>query len=299
MKKVLLDTDIGSDIDNALCLAYLLAHPGCQLMGITTVSGESMRRAMLASVLCRVAGQDIPIFPGAERPLLTRSQQRRAPQAVALPHWDHQRDFPAAGSLDFMRDTIRANPGEVTLLCIGPLTNIALLFGYDPELPGMLDSLVLMSGLFMRRLGRLEPLEWNVRCDPYAAAMVYQRQVARHISIGADVTHEVSMSPETFRARCGAHALLKPVLDFAERAWLLERDLVFHDPLARTRALPSCSRQRGSPLWNPFKGLVLLGFRCGVWMVSREASFPSSLKSPPVGAALVLPPKGLAPLESL
>ena len=68
--KVLLDTDIGSDIDDAICLAYLLAKPECELLGITTVSGEPEKRAMLASAICRTAGRDIPIFPGAPLPLL-------------------------------------------------------------------------------------------------------------------------------------------------------------------------------------------------------------------------------------
>ena len=61
--KLLLDTDIGGDIDDAVCLAYLLAQPECELLGITTVSGEAEKRAMLASVLCKVAGKHIPIFP--------------------------------------------------------------------------------------------------------------------------------------------------------------------------------------------------------------------------------------------
>ena len=56
--KVLLDTDIGSDIDDAICLAYLLAKPECELLGITTVSGEPEKRAMLASAVCKAAGKE-------------------------------------------------------------------------------------------------------------------------------------------------------------------------------------------------------------------------------------------------
>ena len=56
-KKVLFDTDIGSDIDDAVALAYLLAQPQCDLLGITTVTGESVKRAELASALCSVAGR--------------------------------------------------------------------------------------------------------------------------------------------------------------------------------------------------------------------------------------------------
>ena len=63
--KIILDTDIGSDIDDAVCLAYLLAQPDCELLGITTVAGEAEARARMASALCKVAGKDVPIFPGA------------------------------------------------------------------------------------------------------------------------------------------------------------------------------------------------------------------------------------------
>ena len=87
--KVLLDTDIGSDIDDAVCLAYLLAQPKCELLGITTVGGEADKRAMLASALCQVAGKQVPIFPGTEEPLLVPQRQRQAPQATALGKWNH------------------------------------------------------------------------------------------------------------------------------------------------------------------------------------------------------------------
>lgn len=67
-KKILLDTDIGSDIDDAVCLAYLLQQPACELVGITTVTGEPVTRAMLASCLCRAAGKgDIPFIRAARR----------------------------------------------------------------------------------------------------------------------------------------------------------------------------------------------------------------------------------------
>ena len=63
--KILLDTDIGSDIDDAIALAYLLAQPQCELLGITTVTGEPEKRAMMASAQCKLAGRNIPIYPGA------------------------------------------------------------------------------------------------------------------------------------------------------------------------------------------------------------------------------------------
>ncbi len=62
-EKILLDTDIGTEVDDAITLAYLLANPEAELLGITTVTGEAYERAKLASVLCKIAGKDIPIYP--------------------------------------------------------------------------------------------------------------------------------------------------------------------------------------------------------------------------------------------
>lgn len=224
--KVILDTDIGSNIDDAVCLAYLLAQPACELLGITTVTGEPYLRAMLASSLCTIAAKDIPIYPGTDQPLLTPLRQPQAPQAAALTNWKHDTDFPHGQALAFLNHTIRAYPGEVILLGIGPLTNIALLFASQPDLPQLLKGLVIMSGQFVPP-GR----EWNVLNDPYAAAIVYRTNVPIHRSIGLAVTEQLRLPSSEFRARCTT-PLLRPVRDFAE-VWFQHQDMItFHDPLA-------------------------------------------------------------------
>jgi len=228
-EKIILDTDIGSDIDDAVCLAYLLAQPRCQLLGITTVSGQVEERARLASALCRHAGREIPILPGAEAPLLGPQRQPKAPQAQALSRWPHQERFPQGQAVEFLRQTIRANPGEVTLLAIGPLTNVALLFAADPEIPRLLKRLVLMCGVFALRRAPL--VEWNAGCDPHAAAMVYRAPVALHRSIGLDVTMQVQLETAQVRQRFQV-GLLQPVLDFAEIWFGHSPAITFHDPLA-------------------------------------------------------------------
>ncbi len=231
-EKLILDTDIGSDIDDAVCLAYLLAQPQCRLLGITTVSGEPEKRAMLASVLCKVAGQTVPIYPGAAQPLLIQQQQPSAPQSAALTKWDHDTTFPHGEAIEFLRHTIRAHPGEVTLLTIGPLTNIALLFAMDPEIPSLLKRLVLMCGVYTEHLPkRPTKVEWNARVDPHAAAIVYRAQPPVHRSLGLDVTTQVTMPAATVRKQFQT-TLLLPVLDFAE-VWFQKADTItFHDPLA-------------------------------------------------------------------
>ncbi|MAS38178.1 MAG: nucleoside hydrolase [Anaerolineaceae bacterium] len=227
--KVLLDTDIGSDIDDAICLAYLLAHPDCELLGITTVTGEGIQRAQLASALCRLAGVEVPIYVGAQSPLLIDQRQPHAPQAAALENWPHETDFPQGQAVQFLQRTIRENPGEVVLLTIGPLTNAALLFATDPEIPALLKGMVLMGGSFWS--GERDGLEWNIILDPHASAMTYRARPPYMRSIGLDVTTQVQMHAGAVRERFQS-GLLRPVLDFAE-VWFKQREVItFHDPLA-------------------------------------------------------------------
>ena len=117
MKKVLLDFDIGTEIDDAIALAYLLANPECELVGITTSCGESIKRAEMASVLCRAAGKKVPIHAGCERPLLIPQMETTAPQAAILPHYEHDTGFAPNTAIPFMQKVIRENPG-----CSSPWT---------------------------------------------------------------------------------------------------------------------------------------------------------------------------------
>ncbi|HOM27598.1 MAG TPA: nucleoside hydrolase, partial [bacterium] len=75
-EKILLDTDIGSDIDDAICLSYLLSNPFCQILGITTVTGESEKRSMMASYLIEKSEKNIPVYPGCEKPIIGEQKQK-------------------------------------------------------------------------------------------------------------------------------------------------------------------------------------------------------------------------------
>ena len=249
-EKILLDTDIGSDIDDAACLAYLLANPDCELVGVTTVSGEPINRAKLVSAICHRANRkEIPIYPGIEYPLFTEQKQPKVPQIEALCAWEHKKIFPEHEAVNFMQRTIRENPGEITLLGIGPLTNIAALFIVDPEIPELLKRLVIMGGLFSEEGTSTEPVEWNILCDPYAAKIVYEKSVNIHRSVGANVTRKkVVMQADEVRRRFSQIDLLQPVLDFAE-VWFKERvnRITFHDPLAAATIFDDkiCSYKKG------------------------------------------------------
>ncbi|MGE5221719.1 MAG: nucleoside hydrolase [Omnitrophica WOR_2 bacterium] len=244
--KILLDTDIGSDIDDAVCLAYLLSNPDCELMGITTVTGEPERRAMLASALCKVAGKNIPIYPGRSEPLLIPQKQPQAPQANALERWDHEESFPKGKAITFLQDCIRAYPNEIVLLSIGPLSNVGALFAMDQEIPSLLKGLVSMCGVFTNRMPGVGPREWNAEGDPHATAIVYHAPLNTHRSIGLDVTCQVTMPAQEVERRFQVR-LLRPVLDFA-RVWFQNYDAItFHDPLAAATIFDDqiCHFERG------------------------------------------------------
>ena len=151
--------------------------------------------------------------------------------SAALCEWDRRSDFAAGTAIEFLRETIRAHPGEVTLLAVGPLTNVGVLFATDPALPALLKRLVLMCGRFFRGTGG----EWNAGGDPHATAIAYgngcQSRPPRHVSFGLDVTTRCTMDADACREKFAAKAL-QPVRDFAE-VWFRKRDRIcFHDPLA-------------------------------------------------------------------
>lgn len=231
VNKVLLDTDIGSDIDDVLCLTYLLNNPDCEILGITTVTGEPEKRARIARNLCHHANKSIPVISGRSVPLLISQHQPIAEQSVAINDWIDVAEDYSLDAIDFLRQSIRKYPHEVDLLAIGPLTNIALLFLIDPEISSLLKSLTMMCGCFFDYSLENVKVEWNALCDPQAAAIVYRTPVEKQYSIGLDVTQKVTMSAEEFR-EIFSNSRQSYVLDFAE-IWLKKENTVtFHDPLA-------------------------------------------------------------------
>lgn len=266
MKKVLLDFDIGTEIDDAIALAYLLANPECELVGITTSCGESIKRAEMASVLCRAAGKKVPIHAGCERPLLIPQMETAAPQAAILPHYEHDTGFAPNTAIPFMQKVIRENPGEVTLLAVAPMTNLGLLFAMDPELPELLDGLYLLCGSpthqrhdvvteslsamerddFIRVLASQGILENNSIVDPHATSIVYRARCRNFVNIGNNVSSRVVMTPEEAERRF-RHPIMQVVMSIA-REWFKDEPRVsFHDPLAAVCIFNDdvCSYKRG------------------------------------------------------
>jgi len=242
---ILLDTDIGSDIDDAVALAYLLRQPRCELVGITTVSGIVAQRAACAQAICARADRaDIPIHTGISDVLLLGKGQPNVPQYAAIKDNPHRLDWPKNSAIPFLPETIRSRPGEITLLSIGPLANIATLFALDPEIPSLLKGFVSMAGAFFPKgsptahtppeVRPSDNREWNIFVDPIAAAMTYRARPPFHLSVGLDVTLPCTMPAAPVREKFASRPPLDVVLSLAEVWFSHVKQIVFHDPLAAT-----------------------------------------------------------------
>lgn len=242
MRKIILDTDIGNDIDDALCISYLLRQEGYSFEGITTVGGESDRRAMMADAICKHIGRSVPVYVGADRPITKNGKRVEATQAENVDNWSHEKNFPKEHAVEFLRRKIEENPGEIELLAIGPLTNIGLLFAMYPHTAKMLKRLVIMGGKFFDEFP-----EWNIRCDVAAARAVFDSD-AEIYAVGLDVTLQVTIGRDEAKEKFERLNDLAPVSDFI-KIWFRDCDHVtFHDPLAATVLFDDkiCTFKQGS-----------------------------------------------------
>lgn len=230
-EKVILDTDIGADLDDQMAVAYLAQEPACELLGVTTVGGGSHIRAAMVSAILQGAGRpDVKVYPGLSTPFpRARVDESGAPKvADTLAKWPHEEYKPGNVAVDFMRKTIHENPGEVTLIAIGHYSNVATLFLLDPEIPRLLKQFVVMGGNFSGGA------EWNAVADPMATAVVYESWTGkgRHLSVGNDVTGKTFMDEKTARAFFARFKTLGPAAALAEDWLTHHHTAVLHDPLA-------------------------------------------------------------------
>jgi purine nucleosidase len=190
-QKIILDCDPG--IDDALAIAFAAGCPDLDLLGITTVAGNvglDLTTSNAQRVSEFVGIGDTPVTPGAAAPLL------RPPIDARLVHGDSglggarlpdPAARPAGGhAIDYLIDTVKAAPGEITLVATGPLTNIALAVHREPRLAGLVKDFVIMGGSAGR--GNVTPAaEFNIAVDPEAAAIVF-RAGWTVTMVGLDVT---------------------------------------------------------------------------------------------------------------
>jgi inosine-uridine nucleoside N-ribohydrolase len=177
VQKIIIDCDPG--IDDALALAFAHGSPDLELRGITTVAGNvglDLTTANAVRVRDFVGMPDVPVTPGAPGPLLRTAIHARTVHgdsglgAATLPAASSS---PADGhAVDYLARATAAERGQITLIAIGPLTNVALALRRYPDLPGQVADFVVMGGSAGR--GNVTPAaEFNIAADPEAAAIVF------------------------------------------------------------------------------------------------------------------------------
>ncbi len=173
---ILLDTDIGTDVDDAFALALILASPELDLRGVTTVGSEPQTRARIVCRFLTAAGRnEIPVAAGATpQPAEDIEKQGRYAKHAGdnLPRLSRPVKDTA---VDFLFQQLKAQRGELTLVTIGPLTNIARLLREHPDSKPWIKRIVLMGGsVRVGYNGKAPPeVEWNIRCDIPAAQSVF------------------------------------------------------------------------------------------------------------------------------
>ena len=212
-KKIILDCDPG--IDDALAIVYAAGCADLDLLGITTVVGNVSLAKTTSNALrvCEFIGAAVPVTPGCAVPLL------RPPITAEHVHGSDGLGgamLPAASSRprpghasDFIIDAVLAAPGEITLVAIGPLTNVALALRREPRIAREVQDFVIMGGSATR--GNVTPAaEFNIACDPEAASIVFSAGWTVTM-VGLDATLQ-ALADEQVVGQLGALGRLADVL---------------------------------------------------------------------------------------
>jgi purine nucleosidase len=175
--RAILDTDIGTDVDDCLALALLLHSPELQLEGITCVYGDVDLRARMALKLLQLWGAaNIPVLTGARKPLLgLRDIYWEGHEGAGLlTAEDANLPITPEFAPDYLVRMVMDNPGQIHLIAIGPLTNVALALLKEPRMAQNLAHLTIMGGVLRGAHDLSLPyVEHNIKCDPEAAHIVF------------------------------------------------------------------------------------------------------------------------------
>ena len=236
MKKIILDTDIGDDIDDALALTFALLCGEIEVVGVTTVFRDTARRAELACCVLDALGRgDVPVYAGLGKPLFDNASKGQAAIETHRPRqMEAIRQYPGPSrpadgrAVDYIVDTLMGGDGDVTLVPIGPLTNIAAALTVEPRL-AQKTTICLMGGCVGRMIA-----EWNILCDPEAAHVVLGAGVPITL-VGLDVTEACRLDNAQVQAIGSVDRPINRLCFDLIQLWRKDSGRehpVLHDPLA-------------------------------------------------------------------
>jgi purine nucleosidase len=273
---IIVDCDTG--IDDSLALLYAVASPECEIVAVTCTAGNVDARQVAENtraVLELVSRSDVEVAVGRETPLarpLVTTPETHGPRGIGYAELPSARmPISSRYSPDLIVAEARRRPGELTLVTLAPLTNVALAVLREPELPLLLKRIVIMGGSY-RSPGNTAPTtEWNVNVDPEAAKIVFEAfgpasgppaatsagRSTRPTALGLDVTERAKLLPSHLaemaaRARCSSDGsrpdgTVNPVMRYVADALRFYMEFhsrydgfygaFIHDPLALAAAL--------------------------------------------------------------
>jgi purine nucleosidase len=207
---LILDVDTG--IDDSLALLYAAGSPDADLVAVTCVSGniDAQQVAINTQAVLELAGRaDVEVALGREVPLvraLETTPETHGPRGLGYAELPAPtRPLSDRHAVDLILEEAERRPGELTLVTLGPLTNLALAVMRDPQLPRLLKSYVLMGGAYGASGNTTPTTEWNIHCDPEAAAIVFRAwgealardpSIPRPLALGLDVTEQARILPD-------------------------------------------------------------------------------------------------------
>lgn len=260
--RLILDTDIGTDVDDAWALALCLASPEIDLAGVTLVHADLEVRAAIALKMLRQAGRtDVPVVKGISSPLTPGGRTHWGGHEGRGIDFSDLQDLSAGnGAVDFILESVRGCAEDLAICAVGPLSNIGEAVRRDPETMRRLRRLVIMGGDFRGEGVENAGSEHNIRTDPDAARIVLESGVPAML-VGLNVTTQVAVREEDlagFETSALGNLLAIMTRDYFE---LIGRRFTWmHDPLAvaavfdssvlRTERMSACVVEDGRVVYS-------------------------------------------------
>lgn len=227
MHKLILDTDIGTDVDDALALAVLLGSRDVDLLGITTVYGDTSLRAQIAMHICDLVNRKIKTYAGNSHPISGREVWVSGSEGKNYQNLERfkSEEIPA---VKYLIETINSNPQEIEIIAIGPLTNIATAIQESSDFIANVKRVWIMGGDFTQ-----SRVEHNFKCDIEAARIVMESRIP--ISILDLPSSQKTIIRTGEIDQIGRAPQLGPLLHSEIMSWIRPRNQDWttpHDPIA-------------------------------------------------------------------